>query len=272
MTKVAEGVWVSLNDYIKIPNVPGVYVIRHLESGKCYVGKSVKVSYRLKRHMTLPDEGSYLHRALAKYGFDSFECCLHLTGTKEELSYYEIETIKDLNSLAPSGYNLTGGGEGMLGFKLSAEARAKISQSKLGKPMSEEVKRRMSEGSKGFKHTPESRAKIGAAHRGRKMPKEQLERLRQINTGKRWTEERLAKAKGRKLSESHRLAIAKAQKGKPCPGNRKQVLVWALDSFVPRVYESITALAEDYKVTITSASRWLTGEFMPSRGFTATVA
>ena len=81
-----------------------------------------------------------------------------------------------------NGMNLTDGGEGLIGVKLSDEARRKMKEwhknnprkNMLGRKMSEETRRKQSEKKKGKP----------AHNKGKAMPAHQLANLIKINTGK----------------------------------------------------------------------------------------
>jgi hypothetical protein len=52
-----------------------------------------------------------LNSALLKYGFENFNCELITTCNVDELDFYEVKYIVDLNTKYPNGYNLTNGGQ-----------------------------------------------------------------------------------------------------------------------------------------------------------------
>ena len=84
--------------------------------------------------------------------------------------------IRELNSKAPNGYNLTDGGDGGRGLSPSAETRQKLSAALKGRPAH----------NKGVKHTAEARAKMSAAQKaiGNRPPN---------HTGKKRTPKTLAR-------------------------------------------------------------------------------
>lgn len=104
-----------------------IYVIKHRDSGKCYVGQDsgpVHERRRIKVHLAeaqrlrsgRPIRGkSKIVRALAKYGDEAFEFIVHSADykTKQELDNAEIALIKELDSIV-NGYNIRSGGQGML--------------------------------------------------------------------------------------------------------------------------------------------------------------
>lgn len=87
---------------------------------------------------------SCFYGAIQKYGWDNFDhIILEQNLTAEEAIELERKYIKLYNTMAPNGYNLTGGGE----YKkiLSEETRKKLSKNRLGKKASDETKKKMSQ-------------------------------------------------------------------------------------------------------------------------------
>lgn len=154
-----------------------IYGIRQLLTGKIYVGKtSAPLSKRIGKHVWLAEHGSPLpiHRSIRKYGIDSFEViCLATASTAEELNVLERRFIADFNSCDPKcGYNLTAGGDGKQGFKVSAVTKAKISAANKGNSFSKESRKNMSVAHLGKVQPLETRRKRAATLRamGHKPP------------------------------------------------------------------------------------------------------
>lgn len=174
-----------------------VYLVTNKINGKQYVGQtSQSLQKRWNRHKSPMNHrrSSYLFNSICKYGADAFEIkSLVIVETKQEMDYYERELIRILDLRNPEkGYNLTDGGGGMLGFKLSDETksrmaahikteehRAKISKAKLGNKSrlgmkhSEETKQQMSLAAKGRKFSDEHRRNLSLAHQRRKAINQQ---------------------------------------------------------------------------------------------------
>lgn len=114
-----------------------VYKITNLINGKIYIGKTNNIHKRWNKHKAAalrqnPNDFSYLHKAMLKYGFHNFiiEELYAFDIEKEALSQ-EIVSIEKLQSKNKDiGYNLTDGGEGVSGFKHSDESKQKMSESK----------------------------------------------------------------------------------------------------------------------------------------------
>ena len=107
---------------------PGIYVLTS-PSGKQYVGRDVNLPSRVKKHLSGKDtECRHAHKAIKKYGADAFDVeIIQYPGISHEaLNAVEHWWVRRLQTLSPSGYNLTEGGDG---GKHSDETRQKISES-----------------------------------------------------------------------------------------------------------------------------------------------
>lgn len=91
--------------------------------------------------------------------------------------------IKRLNTLSPFGYNLTEGGEGSQGMKMSEESRLKLSISKKGTRHTDEAKRKVSIANIGKIVSPETRRRMSESNKGQKpseLAKEMAARLKRV--------------------------------------------------------------------------------------------
>ena len=92
-----------------------IYRIRNKINNNCYVGKTINLDRRLKYHFQA-DEDTLLCRAIRKYKKDSFICEILYNNIEQwMLNDLEIRTIASLNTFLGDGYNMTPGGDGMLG-------------------------------------------------------------------------------------------------------------------------------------------------------------
>ena len=110
-----------------------IYKATHLETGKSYVGlTSQVVNERLKEHhyqAFARDSQLPFHRALRSHGKDSFKIeTIDVAYSLEEASLKEREWIEKSGSLAPNGYNCSGGGIGTGGLKWTEKQRQKASE------------------------------------------------------------------------------------------------------------------------------------------------
>ena len=98
-----------------VENIPGIYLIRNVVNGKCYIGQSIYLKKRLLKHITLSDRKMHntpLYEDIQKYGINSFEFdilkVLNTNNFKEakiQLDAWEKEYIIKYNSYGDSGYN-----------------------------------------------------------------------------------------------------------------------------------------------------------------------
>jgi group I intron endonuclease len=199
-----------------------VYKVTNLINGKIYIGQTVRtVERRQAKHIEAAKSGTYaLNNAMRKHGVENFvfETLFHCL-SKEEMDRKEIETIKTMGSKVPHGYNLTDGGEGSVGFKHSAESRARMSRAHRGVIFTDERKAKISVAGRGLKRSAETRAKISAAKKiwnpsmlGKKHTDETKKKLRMLTTGKKRSEEFCRRnselKKGIILSAEHRAKIS----------------------------------------------------------------
>lgn len=162
-----------------------IYISENKIDGKKYVGKTTRtLEERFREHL---EESYYpFGKALRKYGLENFQTT-QIMIDDESLNDKERELIKELNTIAPNGYNLTAGGDGVTGH--SQETIEKMKKAKFGTKQTEETRAKRSlsmmgknKGKKpwlGRHQTAESIEKTRAANLGRKASDET--RLKQRN-------------------------------------------------------------------------------------------
>ena len=112
----------------------GIYKITNKANGKIYVGQSIDIEERWKQHrwkaFNCNEVGyhSAIHAAMRKYGLDNFAYEVLEQCAAEELDEKERYWISFLDSIAPNGYNILVGGQG-----IRAKEREKIFCQKCGK-------------------------------------------------------------------------------------------------------------------------------------------
>lgn len=155
--------------------------------GKQYVGQTTDFPQRVGKHYSRAKAGGKypIQNAIRKYGILKFEVVFVAFG-KEVADQTEKLFIKELNTKAPNGYNLTDGGEGCVGYKHSQETIEKFRIKLLGKPSPRKGKKqyphvieasrvagRLRVGPKnnffGKKHSEETRRKM-STNNSRKKP------------------------------------------------------------------------------------------------------
>ena len=146
----------------------GVYVIKHIESGRLYVGASGDVHRRIDQHFRAANwaVAQFLHRAIQKHGAAAFSWeLLEECSTEEQALAREMHWIAVLRTKAPEGFNLTDGGDGVRGRIITDESRRRMSESHIGKKHRESTKLRMSEAhKKRFEVNPELKNRIRGRH------------------------------------------------------------------------------------------------------------
>lgn len=173
-----------------------------------YVGQTcVKPEYRWSGGSGY--KGSrHFYAAIKKYGWYNFDHDIIASNlNKSEADNFEKLLIKCLKLRDQRfGYNLTDGGEGTLGRIVSEETKKKISEAnkgrvaseeqrrsmserQKGKTLSDETKRKIGESNKGKKHTEEAKKKIGNGNKGKKRSKEHIEVLQKAHLGTKHSEE-----------------------------------------------------------------------------------
>ena len=109
----------------------GIYFIVNKIDGKMYVGQTIRpLNVRFGKHCYAD---SLLGRAIRKYGREHFRCeILKHCASKAEMDAWEKFFIAALKTKKPYGYNLTDGGEGIIGWHHTPETCAKISAALCG--------------------------------------------------------------------------------------------------------------------------------------------
>nr|DAE59944.1 MAG TPA: intron associated endonuclease [Caudoviricetes sp.] len=204
-----------------------VYKHTNKINGKIYIGiTSQKPNKRWQNGYGYKDN-QHFFRAIQKYGWNNFEHEIIYKDLEEEIATNkEQELIKLYNSNNSNfGYNKDNGGktnklteesiekirQWHIGRKLSEETKRKISESHkgissgennpmYGKHHTKEAKQKMSDFAKsrvGWKHTEKTKKKIGEGNKGKTLSEEARKKISKANTGKKWTEEQKLKLKHR---------------------------------------------------------------------------
>jgi hypothetical protein len=177
-----------------------IYYLSSSESPKCvkYVGfTSAGLSRRLKDHIRVSLRNNQQQLLL-------YNWVRKITSNGETLLITELQSGYGLSDgmsaetawiwyYLDQGYSLKNaslGGEGMTGYKHTAESRAKISAANIG-----------NKNALGFKHSDEFRRNLSIKAKNQKQSRESIERG-------------AAKKRGRKHTEEHKRKISEAGKGK----------------------------------------------------------
>ena len=139
-----------------------VYVhMKESDDSVFYVGKGCKSRYTTKQ-----GRNQYWNRIVAKYGFVAEIVKRNLSF--DEANAYEIQLIKQLKDQGCLLCNLTDGGEGRLGTKMTAKQKASISSKNKGKKRTAETKAKMlgNQNAAGTIRSIETRLKMSASKKG----------------------------------------------------------------------------------------------------------
>jgi group I intron endonuclease len=218
----------------------GIYCITCVPTGKVYVGQSVDIANRWAKHKSDLRRGTsnckYLQRAWNRYSEHAF---IHevleyvesdglskeeLVGRLTEREQYHIDRLKA--NKGGFGFNQCPAAGSPLGFRHSAETRAKVSAAMKRRTLSAQHRAKLIEhcanqsaAMKGRPHSAEHRAKISTALKGRSVSVETRAKITARNTGRVVSAEARAKQsasmKGRPLSAEHRAKLSAALKGRP---------------------------------------------------------
>lgn len=161
-----------------------VYKHTNKTNGKTYIGITSRTPEQRWKNGAGYICNQCFYNAIQKYGWDNGFTheiiCDKLS--ESEAKEKEVKYINLYDSMYPNGYNLTLGGEGVSGWKMTEEQREKISIKNKGKKRSAETieflrkrqfgkrpddqtRKKMSMSQTGRKHTDESKQKMSAARK-----------------------------------------------------------------------------------------------------------
>ena len=199
-----------------------IYCATNLINGKRYIGKSVNnLNFKKIEHERDATNGSerIFHRALRKYGFESFKWFLVFNNVNsEELDKLEIESIKVYKTKTPNGYNMTEGGDGGatkgVGWNHSTETKQRMKESQKGRN-----KGKTFEEIHGIEEAQKIRKKLSATHKGRIFSDENKKKLSEAGKDRKLTEETK-----KKLSENIKKALSSPEaKAKMSVSQKKRI-------------------------------------------------
>lgn len=115
-------------------------------TGKSYIGITRKLGKRMNDHRSSAKNGirTLLYAAIRKYKWESFSMEVMAIGSFEYVKELEIKAIAAFGTMNPSGYNMTRGGDGMLGRKPSAKTRNRLSRALKGRVTSDDTRMKIS--------------------------------------------------------------------------------------------------------------------------------
>jgi group I intron endonuclease len=197
-----------------------IYKIQNAVDGRMYIGQSVNPAQRAKRHFWKNNKCIKLGNAIQCHGLDSFSFSV-LYWCKDKADANEVEELLiDLGDTRTNGYNIAPGGYGtgagqdnpFFGKRHTEETKARLSDSKRGKPMAATAREKIADANRNRTMSEATKEKL------RVRPKSELcsERTAAANKARVWSEESKAKLvaynTGRKMSEEAKAKIAAANK------------------------------------------------------------
>lgn len=93
----------------------GIYKIENKVNGKIYIGQSIEIENRWKKHLRANDD-FIVHKAIHKYGKENFTFSIVEECGIDELNNREIYWINFYQSIVPNGYNMIPGGSNGMGL------------------------------------------------------------------------------------------------------------------------------------------------------------
>ncbi len=107
-----------------------IYRLTNLIRNKKYIGKTIDFEGRMYEHKKGKSiHKSYVERSIRKHGWHNFKVEIIIDDVPEEdpdnleTCYIDVE-----DTMVPNGYNLTKGGEGISGYRFTAEQRENTRQ------------------------------------------------------------------------------------------------------------------------------------------------
>ena len=194
-----------------------IYKITNNINGKIYIGKHSTD----KLNDGYMGSGVLIKKAIQKYGIENFtKEYLAFCDNEETLNWLERFYIKKYNA-KECGYNLSDGGEGVLGVK--------------GLKRTEETKKKLSDSHKGKLFSVEHKKKLSVAHKGKQRSEEHKRKLSESNKGKRRSEEtriKIGKASlGRHWKMSEEIKRKRIESGLYNKRLSKQQIITIINSF-----------------------------------------
>lgn len=209
-----------------------IYIATCTVNNKSYIGQSCHSMLRRKAgHEKAAVAGSQFvfHRAIRKYGPSSFEWRVLTLCENQDLQHEEKQHIKTLKTKKPYGYNMTDGGDGVVGLLFSKQHRARISNAAKGRTYSEETKALWSKQRRGKSRKPfneQWRKNLSIASTGRKASLETRLKLSIAGKGRKHSEETRKKISEGIKSVAHVFGpkISELKKDIPRTEHTKQLL------------------------------------------------
>ena len=244
-----------------------IYMYTNKINGKRYVGQTKNFNKRHKQHIVQSKNKDYIshynmpfHIAIRKYGIENFEIKILAENieSEEKINEYEIFFIKRYNTLANNGngYNIASGG--FLDFRLGKNEyeleqwKNNLSNSHIGKKLSDETKQKLSEISKGKKLSDETKQRMSESKKQEKNPMYGKTGENHHFYGKHHTEETR-----KKISEN--------KKGKN--KNSKKIIQYDKQMNIIKIWDYIRQASESLNIDESAISKCCRGKLKSTGGY-----
>ena len=170
----------SLQDYNQLPNLPGIYKLIDLESGKFYFGSSINIKRRIWQHAYRFKRGNHsnpIMQAIWNKNSNRLMCqIIHiLHNADKDMLLIAEQAVLDACGVGSNPYcmNVLIKANSHLGVKRRPESIEKLRKVHLGRKLSDEHKQKLRMAKLGKKQSPEFIAKRTAGQKGKpcKRPK-----------------------------------------------------------------------------------------------------
>lgn len=138
-----------------------IYKATCVVNNKSYIGIDSYWPHRKsdhKRNALIYQQKFIFYNAIRKYGWDNFSWEVLFQCSDEQYNYalsvMEPHFIAEYTTLAPNGYNMTLGGDGVRGYKMSDDRKAQISEQMKKQQRTEESNNKRSATLTGIKRKP----------------------------------------------------------------------------------------------------------------------
>lgn len=174
---------------------PGIYLIRHVNSNKVYIGSSQNINERLKRHFNELKSNRHISKELQNLFNKNnlLEYFIKFTNTREE-AFDEEQKLLDIYITEDSIINAAPNARSQTGFKHSEETKQQMSVVRStpemkafcsnlnkGRIVNEETRQKISLGSMGRKPSDKNKAITSKLFKGTPRTKEAIENMRIAN-------------------------------------------------------------------------------------------
>ena len=282
----------------------GIYKITNKLTNKIYVGSSISLKNRKKRHFhnlkNNAHNNVYLQRAYNKVkkevdpldakDYFKWEILEELVRhsdkvlLKKEILEVEQRYIDSLKACYPKiGYNIIKIAGSSLGYKHSEKTKKLMREKRKHQTYTDEHRKNMSIANIGRKHSKESKEKMSLANKGVKRSLEFKEKCRINNVGRKHTKEtitRMSEAhKGRRHTEESKKKMSEVQKDRILSEEHKSKLSNAkkgkeaknkkkvLNLDTKEVFKSLTEAASYYCTSTSCILRVCKGQRKTANGY-----